>query len=172
MKKHSLILTGMIIIAALSRLIPHPLNFTPITALSLLGVCYMRKSWEAFLVPLLALLLSDLILGSYSYMWSVYGSFLIISLAGYLFARDFSFTGKLLFLFPASLFFFFVTNSAVFFQTELYPKNIAGYISCLIAGIPFLKNSIIGDVFYGIILFGAAEVLNIKFPNKVTPATA
>jgi hypothetical protein len=56
-------LVGMIFIAALSRLIPHPPNFAPIAALALFGGAAFSCKRDAFLVPLAALFLSDLILG-------------------------------------------------------------------------------------------------------------
>jgi len=73
-----LILTGMIFIAAFVRLIPHPPNFVPIAAIALFGGAYFTKRWVAFLIPLAAMLITDLILGFHSTMWAVYLSFVII----------------------------------------------------------------------------------------------
>ncbi len=73
-----LILTGMIFIAAFVRLIPHPPNFAPVAAMALFGGAYFSKRWVAFLVPLMAMLFADLILGFHSAMWAVYLSFVLI----------------------------------------------------------------------------------------------
>ena len=73
-----LILTGMIFIAAFVRLIPHPPNFAPVAAMALFGGAYFSKRWAAFLVPLIAMLVTDLILGFHSTMWAVYISFVLI----------------------------------------------------------------------------------------------
>jgi hypothetical protein len=157
MKKESWILIGLVFVAALSRLIPHPDNFTPITVLSLLGVSYLNTISKAFFIPLGALFLSDCILGFYPYMWAVYVAFLLVSLCGFFSMKKLGYRQKLLFLLPASLFFFLFTNTAFFFQGNFYPQTLEGYLSCLVAGIPFLKNSLMGDMFYGGIFFGAAE---------------
>lgn len=157
MKKYSWILIGLIFLAAFSRLVPHPDNFTPLTVLSLLGVSYLKKAAESFLIPLAALFLSDCLLGFYPYMWAVYVAFMIVSAAGFFALKKSSYFQKLLFLIPASLFFFFFTNTVFFFQGNFYPQTMQGYMACLVAGIPFLRNALLGDVFYGVLLFGAAE---------------
>ena len=74
-KPRFIVIASMILVAAASRLIPHPMNFTPITALALFaGACFADKRW-AFGVPLAALLLGDLVLGFHVLMPVVYGSF-------------------------------------------------------------------------------------------------
>jgi hypothetical protein len=57
------VLVGMILAAAASRLIPHPPNFAPIGALALFGGACFSSKRAAFLVPLAAMLLSDLAIG-------------------------------------------------------------------------------------------------------------
>ncbi len=158
-----LLITALAFAGALSRLIPHPMNFAPITALALLGGFYFKKSWQAFLIPMSALLLSDLFLEPYAYVWAVYGSFFLIALASYLAPKKLSWGAKMGFIVPSTFFFFLVTNSAYFFQGGLYPITMEGYIACLAAGIPFLKNAFAGDLFYGIVLLGVAELLQIRF---------
>ena len=59
-----LLLTALIVIAALTRLLPHPPNFSPIEAMALFGGAYFASRKWALLVPLAALLLSDLALGA------------------------------------------------------------------------------------------------------------
>ena len=49
-------ITGMIVTAALCRIIPHPYNFTPIGAMALFGGCYISNKRLAFLIPLGAML--------------------------------------------------------------------------------------------------------------------
>lgn len=158
-----LLITALAFAGALSRLVPHPMNFAPITALALLGGFYFQKSWQAFLIPMSALILSDLFLEPYSYVWAVYGSFFLITLASYLPPKNLSWGKKLAFIIPSTFFFFFVTNSAYFFQGGLYPLTIQGYVTCLAAGIPFLKNALAGDLFYGVVLLGVAELLQSRF---------
>jgi len=50
-----LVLTSMILLAALSRLLPHPPNFSPIEAVALFGGAYFAKRTWAVAVPLIAM---------------------------------------------------------------------------------------------------------------------
>ncbi len=56
-----------------------------------------------------------------------------------------------------SLIFFFITNTAVWFFETMYPANLSGLIASYVAGIPFLKNAIVGDMWYTFALFGVYE---------------
>src|SRR4051812_46778675 len=82
-KPRFLTITGMILLAALSRLVPHPWNVTPITAMALLGGARFEKSYQAFLVPLAALFLGDLVLGFYPGILFVYLAFAAVVLVGF-----------------------------------------------------------------------------------------
>ena len=159
MKKYPWILIALVFVAALSRLIPHPDNFTPLTVLSLLGVSYFKKASQSFIFPVFALFLSDCILGFYPYMWAVYAAFVMISFGGFFFVKKLTYIQKISFVIPASVFFFLFTNTAFFFQSNLYPKTSAGFVACLVAGIPFFRNALLGDLFYGVLFFGAAELV-------------
>src|SRR6266566_178639 len=82
LKPRLMVLLAMVLAAAASRLIPHPPNWTSITAVALFGGAYFSDKRLAFLVPLAALFLSDLILGFYSHMEVVYLSFVLIVCVG------------------------------------------------------------------------------------------
>jgi Family of unknown function (DUF6580) len=64
-KTRFLVLCGMVLAAAASRLIPHPPNFTLVAALALFGGASFASKRAAFVAPLASLFLSDLILGFY-----------------------------------------------------------------------------------------------------------
>jgi hypothetical protein len=53
-------LCGLIVLAAMTRLLPHPPNFAPITAMAVFGAIRYGSRRTAVIAPLLALLLSDL----------------------------------------------------------------------------------------------------------------
>ena len=61
------IIIGMILFAAFSRLLPHPPNVTPISAMALFGAAYFGKKYWAILIPLAALWLSNLVLNNIVY---------------------------------------------------------------------------------------------------------
>src|SRR5690625_7341861 len=66
-KKTFAIITAIILFAALSRLLPHPTNFTPVAALILFGAAYFTNKKWALIIPLTAIWLSDLLLNNIVY---------------------------------------------------------------------------------------------------------
>ncbi|MEE7546471.1 hypothetical protein HF319_04960 [Xanthomonas sp. Kuri4-1] len=55
-------LAGLILLAALSRLLPHPPNFSPVEAIALFGGAHFASRRWALLVPLAGMALSDIAL--------------------------------------------------------------------------------------------------------------
>jgi hypothetical protein len=161
-------LAALIFAAALLRLVPHPANFTPIAAIALFGASRFEGRWTAVLAPFAALLLSDLILGFHSQMPAVYFAFFLVVVLGFVFVRDTrsvpAIAGTSLL---GSMVFFFVTNFSVWAQIEMYPKTAEGLTACFIAALPFLRNSIAGDLMFTGVLFGAWFALE-KWAPKLT----
>ena len=81
MNKREYIILGFVLMAVV-RLLPHPPNFTPITALALFGATTFKNKYLGVFLPLIAMVLSDIYLGFYGITLWVYGSFLLISLLG------------------------------------------------------------------------------------------
>ncbi len=147
----------LILLAAFSRLIPHPMNFAPIAAIALFGGVYFNKKF-ALIVPLSALLISDYFLGFYSGMIWVYGSFLAIGVMG-IWLKNHKSVGTIIgTTFAGSIIFFAVTNFGVW-ASGYYPQTVDGLISCYAAAIPFYRNSLAGDLFYAGVLFGSFELM-------------
>ena len=157
------VLVIIILMAAFSRLLPHPPNFTPIMAMGLLGGVYFKNRQLAVIVPLLAMLVSDIVLGFHGTLIWVYSSIVIISLCASMLKP------KMLHLGGASLagsmFFFIVTNFGVWMTSAFYPKTMTGLAACYVAGIPFLQNAVVGDLMYVGALFGAFELAKRSFPQ-------
>ncbi len=156
----------LIFLAALSRLLPHPPNFSPASALFLCGAFYLPKKWQAISVPLIAMLISDAFLGFYPDMPAVYLSFLLITLAARALRHKLAFGSKIAFSFVASGFFFLITNTAYFLVSKTYPQSAFGYLLCLEAGLPFWRQSLAADLIYGTFLFGAAHFVWAKASSK------
>ena len=88
MKKNKLyFVIGIIVIAILSRLIPHPPNFTPITAVALFSIINFKNKYIGLAIPLICLIISDLILGISLINLFVYLSFILISGIGLIFGK-------------------------------------------------------------------------------------
>ncbi|HOY30324.1 MAG TPA: hypothetical protein PKW80_00450 [Bacteroidales bacterium] len=165
---------SIILAGAAMRLIPHWPNFTPIAAMALLGGAYMGRKYLAFIIPLAALLLSDLLLGFHSTMPAVYISFVITVVLGIYMLRN----PKILNIIGASLIstvlFFIITNFAAWLGSPLYPQNITGLAESYIAGlaffnngslgISFFMNSLLGDLFYNGLFFGVFYLARLRFP--------
>ena len=162
------VLAIIILMAALSRLIPHPPNFTPIMAMGLLGGVYFKNRQFAVIVPLLAMMVSDLVLGFHGTMIWVYSSIIVISLSASLLKPKMVHLGFA--SVGSSLFFFLVTNFGVWMTSSFYPKTLTGLGACYTAGLPFLQNAMVGDLMYVGILFGAFELAKLSIPQLSTDA--
>ncbi|MDP9186749.1 MAG: hypothetical protein M3O72_05275 [Verrucomicrobiota bacterium] len=166
MNKRLITLSAIIALAALSRLLPHLPNVTPIAAMALFGGVYLRDRKVAFVLPIAAMFLSDLVLG-----FTMYGRTLFVSqpvvylcmlatvVIGKLIQNRKSWVNITVATLASSLMFYFVTNFAVWAFDSLYPKTWDGLIACYTAAIPFFRNSLIGDVFFAAVLFGGFAVL-------------
>ncbi|MFN3871703.1 MAG: DUF6580 family putative transport protein [Ignavibacterium sp.] len=159
-----LVVTLMVFAAAFVRLIPHPPNFAPIAAMALFGGAYFNKKSFAFAVPLAAMFLTDLIIGFHSGMWIVYLSFALIVVIGMLMLKKVSVKNVVLASVTASISFFIITNFGVWASGTMYPKNIAGLIECYVAAIPFIQNTLLGDLFFSGVMFGVYEFAKAKLP--------
>ncbi len=136
------LLALFVILAAFLRVIPHPLNFTPVTSLALFsGVMFSRK-WMSLGIPLVAMILSDMVLGFYSISLWVYIAFISITIFGW-FINKMNINSILL----SSIIFFIISNFGVWVLG--YPHTIEGLILCYTMAIPFFGYSIIGDLFWG-----------------------
>lgn len=163
----------LVFIGALSRLIPHPANFTAISAVALFGAVKMKDKKQAILIPIAAMLLSDTVFevmyrtgvstfpGFHSGMWYVYGAFLLVSLVGLWIRSAFSIQRLILGTLVASLVFFVVTNFGVWLS-GWYGYTVEGLTACYIAAIPFYRNQVLGDLFFTAFLFGLDYFVKTK----------
>lgn len=173
------LLVVLIIMAALSRLLPHPPNFTPLGGMALFGAAYFTKKYWAFLVPLVALWISDLVLNNVvyaayqegfvwfsSYMIWVYAAFILMIGLGTVVLKKIKVSTVLGASFAVSCIFFLVTNFGVWYADvfNTYPNNIAGLGAAYAAGLPMFLNTIVGDLFFSGVLFGAYELLKRQYP--------
>ena len=160
MKKEYIII-GLIVLAILTRLIPHPPNFAPITGIALFSAISFNNRFFKFFVPLISLVIFDLIIGFSLINIFVYLSFIVIVLVGNHFKKI-----KLKSILISSVVFFIISNFGVWLIG--YPKTISGIVMCYTAAIPFFINTILGDLFYSFLLkytFNTSLKLNIIKTN-------
>ena len=171
------VLVLMILLAAFSRIIPHMPNFSPLGAIGLFGAAYFAKKWQAFLIPIAATWLSDLFINNVIYAqyypkftwfyqgfyWQ-YGSYLLIALAGIFVFRKINLQRVIAGALTSTAIFFLVSNFGCWIGSTTYPQNFGGLMTCYAAGIPFLKGTLFGDLFYSGALFGAFALAQKQFP--------
>ncbi|MAV14091.1 MAG: hypothetical protein CMC28_04120 [Flavobacteriaceae bacterium] len=160
MKKNHLII-GLIVFAILTRLIPHPPNFAPVTAIALFSAINFNNNLLKFFIPLISLIIFDLMIGFSLINIFVYLSFIVIVLVGNHFKKI-----KLKSILISSVVFFIISNFGVWIIG--YPKTVNGIIMCYTAAIPFFINTILGDLFYSFLLkytFNISLKLNIIKTN-------
>ena len=169
------VLCALLLLAVASRLIPHPANFAPMGAMALFGAAYFNRKYLALVIPLLATWLSDLFINNVVYAqyypnftwfyegfyWQ-YGTYVLIGLLGLVIFKKVNpkriLTGGLV----STLLFFIMTNFGCWIGSTTYSQNFVGLMECYAMGIPFLKGTLLGDLFYCGILFGSFEFIKIK----------
>jgi len=173
-----LLLGGMIALAALSRLLPHPPNFSPVEAIALFGGAYFSNRWAAVWVPLVAMFLSDLALGLMNggIYWSYFlsaGYLLVYACIALSAVLGFGLRGRVnvprvgIYSIIGSLLFFVVTNFGAWLGSPMYPQTSAGLSAAYVAGIPFYQWTLLGTLFYSALLFGSFAWLRSRSPALV-----
>ena len=146
----------IILLAALTRFIPHPFNFTAIGAIALFSGANISERKYAFLVPIFIMFLSDLLIGFHFSILPVYACFTFTVWMGILIREKQNFKTIVSASVLASLVFFLITNLPLWYMDlKLYPMTMDGTWSSYQMALPFFRNQIIGDLFYNGILFGA-----------------
>lgn len=164
LKLYSLI--GAILIAAAARILPHPPNVAPIAGLALFSGALINKKW-GFVLPLGAMLISDLIIGLHPFIIWVYGSFYLIFLLGR-YLQSFSFKNLALITLLSSTLFYVVTNFGVWAMFDMYPKTLSGLLDCYVQAIPFFRNTLIGDFIFSFGFFYGYKLISRIF-TAVSP---
>ena len=160
-----LITLSLIIFAiAMFRLLPHPPNVSPIAAMALFGGAYFSDRRVAFLVPFLALLLSDFMLGLHDTMVYVYAGFAATVVIGFWVGKNVTLGRTAAAVVGSSVLFFMITNFGAWLTSGLYPMTADGLLQAYIAGIPFFQNSLLGNLVFAALLFGGFAALQRTLP--------
>ncbi|MCM0606158.1 MAG: hypothetical protein KA715_08715 [Xanthomonadaceae bacterium] len=161
--------TALILGTVLSRLIPHPPNFAPVTAMAVFAGFYFSNIWLALFIPLVTMVLSDAVMGFHADILLVYGCFAITTWVSFALRGKKSVVRVASIVMASNLFFFLVTNFAAWPGNPLYAQDISGLFQSYTAAIPFYGNSLVGDAFYCVALFGTWEMLSRSIPDlKIT----
>jgi hypothetical protein len=149
---------------AVFRLLPHPPNVSPVAAMALFGGVYFTDRRLAFVLPFAALLLSDLLIGLHDTMLFVYAGFALTVLVGIYIRSKLSVTRIAMATVFSSLLFFALTNLGVWLTSGMYPATASGLTQAYVAGIPFLQNSLLGNLAFTALMFGGFALLQQRYP--------
>jgi hypothetical protein len=170
-----LALAGLIVLAALTRLLPHPPNFSPVEAIALFGGAYFLSRSAAIIVPLVGMFVSDLVLGfvhggtyfeyfTHAGFWLVYACIALTTLMGFNLRGRVNGTRVLGYSLAGSVLFFLVTNFGTWATGAMYPHDAQGLMAAYVAGIPFFQWTVLGTLFYSAVLFGGFALLRRRVP--------
>lgn len=150
----------------ISRLIPHPPNFTATLACLVLGGVLLNLR---IVFPLLmaSFWISDLAINNilyakenfiwfssgFSYLMGIY--FLIYFLNRYLNIQANQSGSITLSIIASSTIFFILSNLVVWMNSSTYSSDWSGLMTCYLMAIPFYGNEVLGSLFYSILIWGA-----------------
>lgn len=135
-----------------SRLVPHWPNMTALGSVAILVPMWLGKHRFASILPLVALLVSDMIIGFHSTMIYTYLSVFLVSLISWKLSTHHFLSTRFLSIFSwattSALLFFIITNFGAWLALDMYTKNISGLLLSYRNGLPFLGYEIFGNLIY------------------------
>ena len=149
--KKEILPISLIFILALSRLLPHPYNFTPVLAVGVFSGFYFKQVYLGFFVVIFSMFIGDLYLGFHNTMFFTYISLIVAVLIG-LYVKRFNFIEILLSGAASSFCFFIITNFGSWLTLEIYEKNFEGLLNSYVMAIPFFHNTLISTFLYLVVL--------------------
>jgi len=189
-KQHKYVAAVIVLSAVAMRLVPHIPNFAPLAAGALFAAAYLPKKY-VLIVPLAAVMISDYLLlyinpfgnpalnfshiqplsalfhGTTMYVWA---SFMICGLLGLLLRKKQGAwrVGGVSLL--SSIQFFLITNFGVW-AAGAYSRDWSGLMTSYVAGLPFLRWTVLGDLFYAAVFFGIYALVTKQLQQNAQPKT-
>lgn len=170
--------SSLILMGAVVRILNREMelyNLAPVAAIALFGGAVIKDKRFAYILPLLAMFLSDLYFeffastagfkGFYgSEQWFVYGAMLLVTLMG----------TKMGSIKPLKIFGLSVAGSVVFFllsnlgsyASGMYGYGMQNFIHTYEMAIPFFRNTLVSDLVGNGILFGSYFLLQGAVNSK------
>ena len=157
----------LILVAAISRVLLYPhYNFSPMVGMAIFAGATFTNKKLAFALPIVSMLLSDIMFemnsaGTGFWGWGQlagYGIFALITVLAFTLKKvsvpkviGYSLGSSVLFFLLSNLSFFLIDNPIY----HTYPQNFSGFVDCYVKAIPFLRTSVVADLVYSGVLFGA-----------------
>lgn len=155
------LVAALIVLAALSRLLPHPPNFTPVEAIGLFAGAWLADRRLAFVIPLVAMALADLVLGLHSGMPVIYALIAFNVWLGLRLGPNPGAGRVAGYGLLAASVFFVVSNLGVWALGggHYYSHDFAGLVACYTLALPFFGYTLLGMAVYSTILFGGMALV-------------
>ena len=161
-QKYLFLAITTIIVLSLFRLIPHPPNFTPIFAISVFAGIKFKDNLFSYLVPILAMVVSDAIIGFHSGLIIIYVAIVFSAFI----ARKFNNIN--ISVLSSCIVFYLISNFQVWIMSSSYPKSLSGVLECYTLAIPFFGMTLLSTFFFSYILFyGYSFLTKIKTYQKI-----
>ena len=154
---------GLIVLLAVSRLIPHPPNFTPIIAVAIMSSYFFKNINFSFIVLFISMVISDAIIGFHSNIIFVYLSLFLITFIFFKLNKKINLKSLFVFGLLGSVMFFLISNFGVWLLTDMYEKSLNGLVSCYVLAIPFFKNTFLSTLIFSYTPFLAYSFYKKKF---------
>lgn len=177
-KTFGLIIAAILVLAAaISRVIMYPDNFSPIIGMAIFSGAILLDKRLAFALPLFAMFLSDIMFEAFNiapgfWGWGQlvgYGILALITIIAFNLKKisvrniiAYSIMSSVLFYLLSNLSFFLIDNPVY----HTYTQDANGFIQCYVQALPFLRTSLVADLVYSGILFGAYFAINNIFIKK------
>ncbi len=178
--KQITLLVSLVTIGIVSRFLPHPPNVTAVAAASLFAGAILSSRFLAMLLPLVIMFISDFAINNTvnrvyfanheglvfwsSYMTWVYLGFAATALIGFYLLKNRTNTKLLFGAISATLVFWLLSNFGSFLDPMTpYPMTASGAVACYVAALPFLLNSLIGNLVFTFAIFGIYDAINSRY---------
>jgi len=167
----------LILLAAISRVIMYPHNFSPMIGMAIFGGAVIKDKRLAFALPLLSMFISDVMFEVFNiapgfWGWGQlagYGVFALITVIAFNLKKvnvvniaGYSIMSSVIFFLLSNLFFFIIDNPVY----HTYTQDLNGFVNCYVSALPFFRTSFIADLVYSGVLFGGYYLMNKYLVQK------
>jgi len=153
-----------IIVAVLTRFIPHPWDFSPVYGALLFGGANMKKR-DSIWFSALTLGASDVVLTRFIYHLNLgwgelihMAAFVSIAMIGWILKKHFSVVRLGFACLAAPLSFYLISDFGVWLGYGSYPHTWNGLLACYIAAIPYQGRITASTALFAVLLFGAQQI--------------
>lgn len=161
----------LILAAAISRVVMYPNNFSPVIGMAIFAGAVIKDKRLAFILPLASMLLADVLFEVFKiapgfWGWGQllgYGILALITIIAFNLKKihvsnviGYSIVSSVIFFILSNLSFFLIDNPIY----HTYTQDPSGFLQCYIQALPFFRTSIIADLVYSGVLFGAYYLVN------------